>query len=299
MRLPRRGLLCLAPLLALAGPVQGAARLLPPARAMRGENLFPNSQWQLTTALPPGYNGDPGSLQAHLDSFATQWDWRDAGPLPPIAVSGLTNRTDTASGITTVTVQGDANVRFLHPGAVVVFSASAPSALRISPMRVRAVNYGLKTFTLLPPRNGAVASAAVSTTCRPVMRADQQGVTGHGPDGWSKTVSAHLWIDRFPSVVEAGPSMTVPEGASPFDRPGWTSNLRPSMKRCVVIVPQDGAETRFFHAVPDVASYRGRRLTAGMWVRGEAGGRARLFFDDGREQRSEAIVAGPDWRGLK
>lgn len=299
MTMQRRALLSLAPLLALAGPAHSSARLVSTASPRGGQNLFPNSQWQLTTALPPGYNGDPRGLQAHLDAFATQWDWRDAGPLPPIGVAGIESRTDPASGIATVTVQGDANVRFLHPGAVVVFSASAPAALRVSPMRVRTVDYGRKSFTVLPPRNGAVASGEVNTTCRAVMRCDQQGVTGHGPDGWSKSVSAHLWIDRFPSLADARPSITVREDAGPQDRPGWTSNLRPSMKRCVVFVPQNGADARFFHAIPDVTQYRGRRLTAGMWVRGGAGGRARLMFDVGRERRSEAIAAGPGWQWLE
>lgn len=298
MTLPRRCLLGLGATLALAGPALAGGRTSPPS-ASRGENLFPNTQWQLTTALPPGFNGDPQGLQAHLDSFATQWDWRDAGPLPPILVLEVTSQTDPASGIATVTVQGDANVRFLHPGAVVVFAASAPAALRVSPMRVRTVDYTRKTFTLLPPRNGQVTSRRLNTWCRPIMRCDQQGITGHGPDGWSKSVSAHLWVDRFPSMTNAAPFITLADEAGPEDRPAWTSNLRPSMKRCVVIVPQDGSDTRFFHTLRDAAPYRGRRLTIGMWVRGRAGGRARLFFDDGRERRSEVVEAQPDWRWLE
>ena len=63
-------------------------------------------------------------------------------------------------------------------------------------MRVLTVNYTANTFTFITPRGAAPTAGAVTTACRPVMRADMAGVTGNGPDGWSKTASAKLWLAR-------------------------------------------------------------------------------------------------------
>ena len=93
-------------------------------------------------------------------------------------------------------------VQFLYPGAVIVFLAGADPAC--SSMRVRAVDYTQKRFSFHPPRNARPAAGSAQCACRPVMRCDRQGVTGHGPDGWLKTVSALVWIDRWPAFPPEG-----------------------------------------------------------------------------------------------
>ena len=203
------------------------------------ENLFPNSQWQILTALGPGWNGDPATLQIHLNSFDTEWSWLCTDNLPAIVVDRIEFAAERPGGQVEIRVFGDDAVQFLYPGAVLTFDAAGPAELRVSPVRVRSVDYGRRSFTLLPPRNAVLRIGPIRCACRQVMRADLKGVTGHGPDGWSKTVSAHLWIDRWPRLADAGRlGMTFdPDAKGPL-RPAWRSNLRPSMKRCVVFVPQ-------------------------------------------------------------
>ena len=311
--LTRRGLMAGVPALSVSGAVSGAATEIGPARGetigtlntpAAGENLFPNSQWQLTTALGPGWNGRPQDLRAHLDAFDTEWNWLYTGNLPAVKVDGVEVEVDSSSGQSTMTIHAGEAIQYLRPDAVVTFDAQAPEALTLSPMRVRTIDYQAATFTLLPPRNKAPRPGAVRCACRSVMRADLTGVTGHGPDGWSKSTTARLWIDRWSAVPRPGPKAFFHAGASAPNRPAWSSSLRASMKRCVVFSPADDAPAKFFHAMTDFASLRGRRLVMGMWLQrvgraGPAGGWSGLFIDDGEERRSTASVAGDDWTWIE
>ena len=260
------------------------------------DNLFPNSQFQLTTALGPGFNGDSDSVIAHLASFDTEWASDYSGPVPTSTATRLDVSTDPSSGQATVTVHGDAAVRHLYPDAIVVFDSAAPEALRISPMRVRSVDYIARTWTVYPPRNKVPPSGGVRCGVRQVMRADMTGVTGHGPDGWSKTVSAQVWLDRWRPVPV---SPTDRMRFTPQARPAWTSHLRPSTKRCVVLKPADAAATRFFHRMQDFETLRGRQIVFGMWVDRTAGGSGRLFIEDGAEHRSARTVSSPGWTWIE
>lgn len=265
-----------------------------------GDNLFPNSQWQLLTALPPGWDGDPGSLAAHQAAFEVEENWLCSGPILDIPVSRLAISIAAASGQITVIAQSEAPVHHLYPGAIIVFFPGADASLTVSPMRVRTVNYAARTFTFYPPRNAEPKVGDVHCTCRQVMRCDRKGVTGHGPDGWSKTTSAHLWIDRWPEIpsVATAEMAFAPDAVSPY-RPAWTCNLRPSMKRCVVFAPQSDGGAHFYHSVPDHRHMRGRTMVFGMWVRGVSGGVGRLFVNDGAVTQSAGISAPPDWAWLE
>lgn len=265
-----------------------------------GDNLFPNSQWQLATALPPGWDGDPRSLAAHLAAFEMEQDWLCSGPVPSISVSRLETSIAAASGQITVIAKSETPVQHLYPGAIIVFLPGADASLTVSPMRVRTVNYAAGTFTFYPPRNAGPRVGNVRCTCRQVMRCDRRGVTGHGPDGWSKTTSAHLWIDRWPEIPSAATAEMVftPDAMGPF-RPAWTCNLRPSMKRCVVFAPQSDADAHFYHSVPDHRHMRGRTMVFGVWVRGVSGGIGRLFVNDGAITQSAGIAVPPDWTWLE
>ena len=278
------------------GAVQGPAT----PTSGRSENLFPNSQWQILTALGPGWNGDPAMLQAHLDSFDTEWNWLCTGNLPAIVVDRIALEAERPGGQVEIRLFGDDAVQFLYPGAVLTFDAAGPAELRVSPVRVRSVDYTRRSFTLMPPRNAAPRIGPVRCSCRQVMRADLKGVTGHGPDGWSKTVSAHLWVDRWPRLADATRlGMTGARDATSPLRPAWRSNLRPSMKRCVVFVPQGPGDAHFYHAPADFETYRGRQVVFGMWVQRVAGGQGRLFVNDGAIATSRAVATGGDWTWLE
>lgn len=299
MSLSRRDALTLSAA-GLVMPRQTAPRWAEAATSAGSDNLFPNSQWQILTALGPGWNGDPATLQGHLDSFDTEWNWLGAGNLPGIVVDRIELAPERPGGQVEVRVFGDDAVQHLYPGAILTFDAAAPAELRVSPVRVRSVDYGRRSFTLLPPRNPSLRIGRIRCACRQVMRADMKGVTGHGPDGWSKTMSAHLWIDRWPRLVDAARlGMTFDANAKAPLRPAWRSNLRPSMKRCVVFVPQGAADAYFYHAPADFETLRGRRVVFGMWVQRVSGGRGRLFVNDGAVSKSRSVAAGADWTWLE
>ena len=57
--------------------------------AVRGRQPFPNTQWQLLTALGPSWLRQPQALGPHLDAFETELNWNYSGALPPISVSRL------------------------------------------------------------------------------------------------------------------------------------------------------------------------------------------------------------------
>ncbi len=254
-----------------------------------GDNLFPNSQWQLTTALGPGWDGQQGSLQHHLDSFEREMLWDLSGTVPDTRINDLRIVGDPSQGRGAVQATSGDPIPHIYPGALVTFDAEAHPSLRAAPMRVRAVDFQARSFVVVPPRGALPAPGSTSCHCRQVSRCDRRGVTGHGPDGWSKDVAAHLWIDRWPHLERK----SVGSGA------GWKSNLRPSMKRCVVFVPQGARESRFFHSIGDFTTLRGRTVSFGMWIEQVEGGRGRLFVDDGAVAYSERVVEARGWTWLE
>lgn len=257
--------------------------------ASSGANLFPNSQWQLTTALGPGWNGQPGSLQQHLDSFEREVLWDLSGTAPDIGVTGLSVIGVPSQGRGAVQAMSRDPIPLIYPGALVTFDEQAHPSLRAAPMRVRSVDYRARSFVVVPPRGALPAPGPVHCHCRQVSRCDRGGVTGHGPDGWSKDVAAHLWIDRWPRLEQG----SVGAGT------GWRSNLRPSMKRCVVFVPQSARESCFFHTIDDFTTLRGRTVTFGMWIERVTGGRGRLFVDDGAVAYSDRVIEDRGWAWLE
>ena len=264
-------------------------------------NLFPNSQWQLWTALGPGWDGGAAiPIGDHLSSYETEQNWAYSGNLPSIVVSEIKVSTDTTSGQVTVTATGDNNVQYLYPGSLIVFADGAHSSLRLSPIMIRAINYTNKTFSFYAIRNIAAVPGAVSYQCRPVMRCDRVGVTGNGPDGWTKNVGAFVWPDRWPEIPPASTSeMIFLPGATSPNRPGWTNNQRPTTKRLLVFEPRSSGDAYFYHQVPDYKTLRGRTVVWGMWVQRVSAGTGRLFVNDGAITKSSMSVTSGAWTWLE
>ena len=249
-------------------------------------NLFPNTEWQLMNGIGPGWDGNPATLAAHLLAFDTEQNWFYSGNLPAVNVSNIAVSTDGSSGQRTITATCN-DVQYCYPGQLIIFGASgAHASLLVSAMRIRTVNYSAQTITFQAPRNGNPTAGGVSCAFRPVMRADMAGVTGNGPDHWTKTASAHLWLDRYPR------STTGMTGT-----PGWTTNLRPSNKRILVIRPASDADTHFYHIFPDPVSLRGQTITFGFRVDRVSAGTANLFIGGSTYLEGTRVVsvAGSTW----
>lgn len=265
------------------------------------ENLFPNSQWQLWTALGPGRDGGASiPIGNHLASYETEQNWLYTGNLPSVAVSNISVTTDAISGQITITATGDSNVQYLYPGSLIVFADGAHMSLRLSPIRIRKVNYTDKTFEFYAIRNLIPILGPVNCQCRSIMRCDRVGVTGNGPDGWTKSVGAFVWPDRWPDIpVASTAEMIFAAGAVAPNRPGWVSNQRPSTKRLVVFEPKSSADAYFYHQVPDFVTLRGRTFTWGMWVKRVSAGTGRLFVNDGAILKSLTAVTSAAWTWLE
>lgn len=250
------------------------------------ENLFPNNEWQLINAWGPGWDGNPATLSAHLDSFETEWNWQRTGNLNAVNVTNLAVATDATSGQRTITATCS-NVSELYPGQLIIFGSSgAHASLRVSAMRILTVNYNTNLITFRAPRNGNPTSGAVVTAFRPIMRCDLAGVTGNGPDHWTKTATAKAWLDRFPRST-AGMTGT----------PAWATNLRPSNKRNLIFKPVANTATHLYHTFPDVASLRGKTISFGFRVNRLALGTAKLFVGGTTyvEGVQSVSVAGSTW----
>lgn len=252
------------------------------------ENLFPNTEWQFTNGLGPGWSGDPGSLSAHFDAFDTEMNWAYTGNLPAVNVSNIAVATDGTSGQNTITATCD-DVQYCYPGQIIIFGASgAHASLRVSPMRLLTVNVTTNTVTFRAPRNGSPTTGAVTCAFRPVMRADMAGVTGNGPDRWTKTAAAHCWLDRFP-LNPAGLTGT----------PGWTSNLRPSNRRALVIRPTANTDQHFYHTFSDPISMRGQTINFGFLLDRVANGTAQLFIGGSDYVESATLLNTAGWAWLE
>ena len=272
------------------------------------DNLFPNSQWQLWTALGPGWDGGATPIYDHLANFETEWNWLLTGNLPGINISYCSSSTiQGGSYQKTITITGDSNVQYLYPGAIVVFYGAVDSSLQQSPMRVRSVNYTNKNFPLLAVRNSVPPTGQLTGAgCRQIMRCDR-GMNGgagqgHGPDGWTKyPSSSYVWPDRWPRVPSAStPEMTFAANAVAPDRPAWTCNQRPSTKRALVFQPRSSADAFFYHSVPDWRSLCGRSLVFGMWVRRVGStGVGRLYVNDGSVTKSTTSVTSGSWTWIE
>lgn len=250
------------------------------------ENIFPNDRWQLLNGLGPGWDGDPGSLAAHLLAFDTEWNSDYTGNFAAVNVTNIAVATDGTSGQNTITATCD-DVQYCYPGQLIAFGASgAHASLLVSAMRILTVNVTAQTVTFKAPWNGSPTTGAVTCAFRPVMRADMAGVTGNGPDGWTKTAGAHCWIDRFP-LSTTGITGTV----------GWTSNLRPSNKRILVFRPTSDSAQHFYHTFPDPVSLRGQTISFGFMVNRVSNGTAKLFVGgtDYVEGSQTVSTAGWTW----
>lgn len=252
------------------------------------ENLFPNTQWQLINGLGPGWNGDPATLAAHLDSFVTEQNWLYTGNLPAVNVTNLAVATDATSGQNTITATC-VDVQYCYPGQLIIFGASgAHASLRVSAMRILTVNYTTKLITFRAPRNGSPTPGAVTTAFRPIMRADMTGTTGNGPDGWTKTATALCWLDRYPRST-VGMTGT----------PTWVTNLRPSSKRILVFQPASAAQAHFYHTFPDPVALRGQTINFGMWVNRVSNGTAKLFIGGTTYLEGTQIVSTAGWTWME
>lgn len=264
---------------ASAAAAQAAA-----AGIVLSRNLFPNTEWQLMNGLGPGWDGDPGTLAAHLLAFDTEQNWLYTGNLPAVNVSNISVSTDGSSGQRTITATCN-DVQYCYPGQLIIFGASgAHASLLVSAMRIRTVNYSAKTITFHAPRNGNPTAGAVSCAFRPVMRADMAGVTGNGPDHWTKTASANLWLDRYPR------STTGMTGS-----PGWTTNLRASNKRILVFRPASDADAHFYHIFPDPVSLRGQTITFGFMVNRVSAGTATPFIGGSTYVEGTQVASAAGW----
>lgn len=263
-------------------------------------NLYRNTEWQLLNGLGPGFDGNPANIQAHLDSFDTEQNWVPNGNLDAIAITHLAVSVNPSSGVVTVTATGNANVAYLYPGmggdgSLIAFAGSAHTALKQSTMEVLTVNYTANTFTFQTP-NGLIPTAgAVTTACRPVMRADMgagsthsSAGTGNGPDHWKKTPSAHIWVERFPAAGTVG--MT---GA-----PGFLSHLGPNDSRLLLFRPTNNGPNYFYQTAVNVRDLRGRQVTFGQYVDRVAAGTGRLVaVIDGVQTLGDTTVVanGKTW----
>jgi hypothetical protein len=259
-----------------------------PILAGSTENLFPNTQWQLMNGLGPGWDGDPGTLATHLLAFDTEQNWLYTGNLPAVNVTNIAVATDGSSGQRTITATCN-DVQYCYPGQLIIFGASgAHASLLVSAMRIRTVNYTAQTITFQAPRNGNPTTGAVTCSFRPVMRADMTGVTGNGPDGWTKTSTALCWQDRFPRS-------TVGMTGSP----GWTTNLRPANKRILVIKPVSDADTHFYHVFPDPISLRGQTISFGFMVNRVSNGTATPFVGGTAYVEGSQVVSTAGWTWIE
>lgn len=255
--------------------------------AASAKNLFPNDAWQFLNGLGPGWDGDPGTLPAHLLAFDTEQNATYTAPLATVNVTNFAVATDGSSGQKTITATGTP-IANCYPGQLIIFAAGADASLRVSAMRILTVNYNTNTITFRAPRNGAPAAGPVVTSFRPIMRADLAGVTGNGPDGWTKTPAMYCWPDRFPS------STTGMTGT-----PGFTSNLRPSNKRILALRPTSNASQYFYRVFSDPVSLRGQTITFGFCVNRVSGGTATLFIGGTTYQEGTQVVSAGGWTWME
>lgn len=259
-----------------------------PILAGSTENLFPNSQWQLINALGPGWDGNPATLTAHLLAFDTEQNWLYTGNLPAVNVTNIAVATDGTSGQNTITATCS-DAQYLYPGQLIAFGASgAHASLLVSTMRILTVNYTTKLITFRAPRNGSPTTGAVTCAFRPIMRADLAGVTGNGPDGWTKTATAKCWLDRYPRST-VGMTGT----------PTWVTNLRAANKRNLVIKPASDADAHFYHIVPDPIALRGKTISFGFYVNRVSNGTATSFVGGTAYVEGSQIVSTAGWAWIE
>jgi hypothetical protein len=191
------------------------------ARERGGENLLRNTGWQVSTGLGVINKRAPNGVDA----------------VPALAVSGYTTGTNVVTAFTTSTLD-------LKKGDLVTFSAEADRDLTLHTLEVSNVVRD-RSFDVRLSR-GRSAAASVPSLATPVTVGDLSGVTGNGPDGWSKSVALELWIDDSPQ------------------------NLIPSVNRVVGLRKTSPARQTFaFTGVGSdhVISLRGQHTTFGGWVR--------------------------------
>jgi len=257
------------------------------ASTLGGVNIFPNDSWQLLNGLGPGWNGQVASLPAHLAAFDTEQNATYTGNLPIVSVTNLAVAADATTGQNTVTATC-VDPQFCYPGQLIIFAPGAHASLLVAAMRILTVNYTTKLITFKPPRNGAPTPGAVAFTFRPVMRADMAGVTGNGPDGWTKTATMLCWPDRFPSST-AGMTGT----------PGFTSNLPPANKRILVLRPDSNSDRHFYHTFADPVSLRGQTITFGFKVNRVSAGTATPFVGGSTYVEGTQVVSAAGWTWIE
>lgn len=156
------------------------------AQGVNTQNVLPNTQWQVATAI--------GS--------STKMNPQGTGTALPISVSSYTVGANTVVALTTNT--GDLKV-----GDLVSFSAAADANLRLSYCRVDAVTPNVSFTVSLPLGLKTAASAACTAT--PVMAGGAASVgTGDAFDGWSKTTTLQVW--REDNVVNLQPGSAYSAG---------------------------------------------------------------------------------------
>jgi hypothetical protein len=137
--------------------------------AAEHENLLPNSQWQIATAI--------GS-SPKMNSAGT-------AVMPPIVVTGYTTGTNTITATT-------ANTGELEVGNLVMFQSPCEASLTRTTSCIDALVKNA-SFTVSLPL-GRIAKTSSACNAIPTMAGGVSSIgTGDALDGWSKSITAQVW----------------------------------------------------------------------------------------------------------
>lgn len=142
-----------------------------------GQNLLPNTQWQIFASL----------------AYITMMNSGGTGSQTPVFVSSFT----TGSNLTTFTAS---NTQQLKAGDIIYFNGG--SNLTYASMRVISVTPNTSFTAYLPGQLIPTSSSAVTAT--PITVGDAAGTSPWGPNNWTKTSTLLLWRDAFAANVQSG-----------------------------------------------------------------------------------------------
>lgn len=145
------------------------------------QNVLPNTQWQLRTALSQITAFKPDNTGTQFSGYS------------------VTSYT-TGSNTVVCTV---ASTTGLRVGLIGVFTGGAHADMKICAAEITALT--ATTFTVKLPR-GLVGAASAACTFTPIMRGDDVGTSTDGPDGdwlagWYKTNNLKMWIEDDPAIT--------------------------------------------------------------------------------------------------
>jgi hypothetical protein len=198
-------------------------------------NLLPNARWQINSAL---------GLVAKPTIAGT-------GAMPAISVSSYT------TGATAITANCGSTGE-LKVGDLLSFSG-AHDYLQIATLAVNGMSNS--SLSLRLPL-GLKAATSAACAAQPVTVGDMAGVTGNGPDGWSKSPELLMWIDDHPENLPAACTRAV------------------GLKKTI-----DGPQYFYFHVPADkLPMYLGKTFSLAANAKHKVKGGSgtwRLFVNDG------------------